>query len=129
MKLKLLILPLLLLMFLACEKDDLDQVQEAQFTNIAYLSTSTAAEGQKISVTIEKPYACLKVKEIVESSQGKTKTYDFILPGLAKDQGCFTVIGEETFELTFAPSEAGEYILNFLINGKLFETRTVTVTN
>lgn len=122
-------LPILLLLFVACEKDDaVEQENEPAIVNISFSETSSLHQPQEILVTIVKPTPCHQIKEVKTSVSGRTYNYDFILSD-NDGQMCITVIARETVKVVdFAPTEAGDYTLNFYINGKHFETRTITVT-
>ncbi|WP_017733295.1 hypothetical protein [Nafulsella turpanensis] len=123
--LTLLLLPLFLFLLVSCEKEELLQ-EEPSILSISLAESSSIQEPQEVSVTIEKPTPCHYVSGTNESISGNTFNYDFTL--LSGAEVCADVIEEEIVTVTFAPSESGEYTLNFLINGKLYETRTVTVT-
>ena len=129
MKTKLVFLPLLLFMFISCEKEEVDQPEEASITEVLYLSASSRGVAQTIAVTISKPTPCHTISEVKETTEGKTITYDFILSEAGGETACVTMIAEETVEVTFNPSEVGEYTLNFLINGEFRESRTIVVTD
>ena len=119
-----LILPILLFFLTSCEKEDL--LQEASILEINLSQNSTTQEPQEISIKIKKPTPCHHVSETNKTVSGNVYYYDFVLSSGA--EVCADVIAEETVQVTFDPSSSGEYTLNFLINGKLYETRKVTVT-
>ena len=119
-----LFLPVLFFLLISCEKEAL--LKEPGILDIAFLQSSSVQEPQEVTVKIEKPTPCHIVSEIKKNTSGNTFNYDFILSSGA--EVCADVIEEETVKVTFDPSTSGEYTLNFLINGKLYETRTVTVT-
>ena len=119
-----LFLPVLFFLLISCEKEAL--LKEPGILDIAFLQSSSVQEPQEITVKIEKPTPCHFVSETNKTTSGNTFNYDFILS--SGDEVCADVIEEETVKVTFDPSTSGEYTLNFLINGRLYETRTVTVT-
>lgn len=119
-----LFLPVLFFLLISCEKEAL--LKEPSILDIAFLQSSSVQEPQEITVKIEKPTPCHIVSETNKTTSDNTFNYDFILSNGA--EVCADVIEEETVKVTFDPSTSGEYTLNFLINGRLYETRTVTVT-
>lgn len=121
------LVPVMFLFLLSCDKDDpVPSLEESSITSIAMLTTSSVQETQEISVTIQKGTPCYYVSGITKNISGNTFNYNIILGN--DDNVCAQVITEEVVTVNFDPSSTGEYTLNFLINGKLSETRTVTVT-
>ena len=119
-----LFLPILFFFLASCEKEELSR--EADILDISSIQNSSVQEPQDIAVRIQKPTPCHNVSQTKKTVSGSTFNYDIIL---ASGSGvCADVIAEETVSLTFDPSTSGEYTLNFFINGKLYETRKVTVT-
>lgn len=111
----------------SCEKDSVSPNGEPEILEIIYSKTSPVAAAQDIDVKIQKPTPCHYVSEVKESASDKKYTYNIILKD---DSGvCATVIEEEVVTITFEPVTSGEYVLNFLINGKLQEIRVITVTD
>lgn len=125
---KFLMLPLLLILFLACDKEEADTVHEPEISGIAFLATSSVEQPQEISVTVQKPTPCHRIVEVKETREDNIYNYDFIIAGPGGDTVCADVIAEETVKVLFNPSSTGVYTLNFLINGELYETREITVT-
>ena len=121
------IVPVILFMFMACDKEEMDNVQEADISDIAFLSTSSLEQPQEISVTIVKPTPCHTISEVEKTAEGFVYTYNFILSEPGADTACVQMIANETVVVVFDPAETGEHTLNFLINGKLFETRQIMV--
>lgn len=124
-----LFLPVLLVFSTSCEKENFlpeDQQDQPKILDISFSENSSVSAAQEISITIDKPTPCHYVSEVKKTTSGKIFNYDIILVRGA--EFCTTVIEEETISVTFDPAADGEYTLNFLINGKLYETRTVTVT-
>lgn len=121
-------LPLLFFFLLSCEKDDITSVPDPDITEIAMLQASTVSEPQEISVTIFKGTPCHQVVETKKTISGNTFNYDIILSEGEEGTSCITVVDSETLTVSFDPPTSGDYTLNFLINGKIYETRTITVT-
>lgn len=121
-----LFLPVLVLLISSCEEEIISPEDQASILEVSLSETSSVTTPQEISVTIDKPTPCHYVSEVKETISDKTYSYDIIL--LSGAEICTTVIEEETVTVSFDPATNGEYTLNFLINGKLHETRTVTVT-
>lgn len=119
--------PILVLLFVSCDKEDPVAVGgNLSVADITLLAPSASNVPIEISVTIHKPTPCHSVKEVNKTVSGKIFNYDFIL----QDSGemCVQVIANETVNVSFDPSESGEYILNFFINGTLIKTSSVTVS-
>lgn len=129
MKKILLCLPVLCLLFVSCSKEDVDEVQEPDILSINLVATAVAKQSQEISVTIEKPTPCHEISETIVTSSDFTVDYNFIVTGPTGDTVCADVIQEEVVKVNFEPSTGGEYTLNFFLNGRLAETRTVPVSN
>lgn len=114
-------------LFFSCDKDDPAPSVENNFiADISFMESSSVQEAQEIEVTIHKGTPCQFVSKTEKTISGNTFNYNFILEG--HDDPCITVVTEEVVAVNFDPSEIGQYTLRFLINGELFETRTVTVT-
>lgn len=121
-------LPLLLFFLFSCEKEETVSTNtEDYIANIVMLNSSSVQVEQEIEVTIHKGTPCQFVSKVVQTGSGNTVNYNFILGG--QEEGCITLAVKEVVTVVFDPSNPGDYTLNFLINGELFETRTVTVTN
>lgn len=119
----------LVIMFLflaACEKEMVSPEDETKILEINFSETSSVTTAQEITVKIDKPTPCHYVSQVNKTTSDKTFNYDIIL--MSDAEVCTAVIEEEDVTVTFDPSTTGEHTLNFLINGKLIETRTVTVT-
>jgi len=110
----------------SCDKDDADPVSEINITSITLADSYKAGETEQISVTITKPTPCHIIDEETVTVNGRTHSYNFRL--VDKAEVCVQMIQNETVTVDFEPVEAGEHTLTFSINGELFETRTVTVT-
>ena len=110
----------------SCDKDDVEPVAEINITSITLADSYTAGETEQISVTITKPTPCHLLEEETVIVNGRTHSYNFRLAD--KAEVCVQMTQNETVTVDFEPAEAGEHTLNFSINGELFETRTVTVT-
>ncbi|MBC5992227.1 hypothetical protein [Pontibacter cellulosilyticus] len=123
-KLAYLFLPILVFFLVSCEKDTVSP--EPGILDITINQTSSVQVPQEIAVKLEKPTPCFSVSNTKKTVSGFTFNYDFTLTNTA--EVCADVIAEETVQVTFDPSVAGEYTLNFLINGKQYESRKVTVT-
>lgn len=128
MKKILLCLPVLCFLFISCSKEDIDEVQQPEILSINLMATAVAKQSQEISVTIEKPTPCHEITDVQITSSGNRVSYNFIVTGPTGDTVCADVIQEETVTVNFEPETGGEYTLNFLLNGTLAETRTVTVS-
>jgi hypothetical protein len=112
--------------FLAsCQKEE-PAVQDASIVSVNIESVMSQNTAQQIQVLIKKPTPCHEVSSVNTSVSGTTYTYDILLSNAA--QLCAQVIAEETVTVSFSPQATGEYTLNFLINGRLYETRTVRVS-
>ena len=121
------LLPLVMFFFVvSCEKHDIVPHDETAITNISILRKVSVQEEQKIEVTIQKATPCHVLSETEVTVSGNVYSYNFIVEG--QDRPCTTVVAREVVAVVFGPSVAGEYTLKFLINGDLFETRTVKVT-
>lgn len=119
------ILPLIFFFLTSCDKED--PVASDFIANISFLESSTVHEAQEIKVTIYKGTPCEYVGEVLETVSGNTFNYDFILRGT--NNRCIAIKGmNEDVTVNFEPSAPGNYTLNFYINGKFLETRTVSVT-
>lgn len=129
--LSLLFFGLLLVLSAACQKEEIDPSENstsaASIREVKLSSTTAKGQSQEIEVTIVKPTPCHVVAEVNTTYSGTAVNYDFILEQAS--EACIQVIAEEVVPVSFAPQSSGLYTLNFLINGKLFETRKVTVTN
>lgn len=120
-------IPVIFFFLLSCDKEDPVPFMESNFiADILMPETASIQEAQEIKVIVHKGTPCQFVSEIVKTVSGNTFNYNFILGG--DDTPCVTVTAEEEVSVTFDPSTAGEYTLKFFINGRLFETRTVSVT-
>lgn len=119
-----LFLPILFFFLASCEKEA--ALPEPGIIAISFLQSSSVQEPQEVTVKIEKPTPCHEVSQANKTVSGNTFSYDIIL--LNGSEICADVIAEETVKVTFDPSTIGEYTLNFLINGNLYETRKVNVT-
>lgn len=121
-----------ILFLLSCGEDDPQPEQktptgEASIVDIQMNNTVTKNQVQQIEVTVFKPTPCHEVVETKVTSSGNTVNYDFILQGNAEI--CAQVIAEEVVQVSFAPQASGVYTLNFLIDGKLYKTEQVVVTD
>lgn len=118
------LIPVLFLFLLSCEKEDptpLDYI-----SNISFLDFTAIQEEQEIQVTINKASPCQYVGKTDKTVSGNTFNYNFILEG--EGNRCVTIFGiEEIISVNFNPTSPGQYTLNFLINGKLYETRMIMV--
>ena len=128
MKKILLCLPVLCFLFISCSKDDVNELKDPKILNLTVSATAVAKQSQEISVTIEKPTPCHEITDVEITSSGSTVNYNFIVVGPTGETVCADVIQEETVTVNFEPTTGGEYTLNFLLNGTLAETRTVSVT-
>lgn len=111
---------------ISCDKEDPDPVAAIDISNITLAESYAVGKTSEIYVTITKPTPCHILEEEGVTVSGKTYSYNFRL--VDKAEICIQVIQDETVAVDFEPTEAGEHTLNFYINGDLFETRTVTVT-
>lgn len=119
------LIPVLFFSLLACEKED--PVQGDIIASITMFESSSIKEAKEIKVKIQKDDPCEFVNEIVKTVSGKTFNYDFILQG--DENHCITIYSlQEDVSVVFDPTITGQHTINFLINGRLFETRTVSVT-
>ena len=120
-------LPLLLIMFTACEKEEHTTVEESEISEINMMANSPLNEPQEITIKIQKPTPCHTV-EVETTTTGNTITYDILVSAAQGDVACIQVVKEETVTVLFEPSAKGTYTLDFLINGELQETREIIVT-
>ena len=120
-------LPLLLILFTACEKEEHPTVEEPEISEINMTTNSLLNEPQEISIKIRKPTPCHTV-EVETTTTGNTITYDILISPPEGEVACVQVVKEETFSVQFEPSEGGTHTLNFLINGELQETREIIVS-
>lgn len=122
-----LVMLIMVFFLLSCDKDDpVPAVNENSIANISMLQSSSVGEAQEIEVTIQKATPCHVVSEVQKSVSENNFNYNIILQG--QENPCTTVISKEVVTVAFDPSNAGQYTLKFSINGELFETRTVSVT-
>jgi hypothetical protein len=117
-------LPLLLLLLVSCDKKE-DASPESKVVDIFMNTRSYTKAPQEIAVVIQKPNPCYAVSKVDKTVSGKTYSYNIVI--VDRSEVCATVIAEETVNMIFDPSTSGDYTLKFLINGKLAETRQVTV--
>lgn len=111
--------------FASCKEDEV--MPEPGIKEVHLNSTSSTSQPQEIQVVIQKPTPCYQVRQVNETSSGTNYYYDIILDSSA--EVCADVIAEEVVTVVFAPQTTGEHLLSFLINGKLYQTRTVQVTD
>jgi hypothetical protein len=117
-------LPLLILLLVSCDKKK-DVSPESKVIDISMNQKSYTKSPQEISVLIQKPSQCYNVSKVEKTVSDKTYTYNIVI--VDKSAFCTGAIEEETVRVIFDPSTSGDYTLKFLINGKLAETRQVTV--
>jgi hypothetical protein len=115
---------MLLLLFSACQKEE-ELLQEPAILSVSVGSTVSMSSPQPIEVRIQKPTPCHQVARVNATTSGTTYSYDIILENGA--QICAQVIEEEVVTVSFSPQGPGLHTLNFLINGRLLETRQVVV--
>lgn len=121
-----LLMPVMFFFLLSCDKEDPIEVSHL-ISNISYEESSSVGETQEISVTVQHPETCWVVSKIEKTVSGKTFNYNIKTTRVGEI--CGQAITPEVVTVAFDPSSTGEHILNFLINGKFFETRTITVTD
>ena len=131
--LRYLALCLAFLLLISCGKDEpkpevVPPAGEAAILDVQVKGAVSTRQAQQIDVTIFKPTPCYIVKETKVSTSGTTVNYNIILQGNG-DMICAQVIVEEVVSVAFNPQTSGVYTLNFLIDGKLYKTEQVTVTN
>lgn len=120
-------MPLMFFLCASCDKDDIEPSAKVVFiADISYMESSSVEEAQEIEVTIQKPTPCHLVSKIEKTVSGNTFSYNIVVEG--QENPCITVIAQEVVKITLDPSGTGHYVLKFLINGKIYEMRTVTVT-
>jgi hypothetical protein len=115
---------MLLLLFSACQKEE-ELLQEPAILSVSVGSTVSMSSPQPIEVLIQKPTPCHQVARVNATASGTTYAFDIILESGA--QICAQVIEEEVVTVSFNPQGPGLHTLNFLINGRLLETRQVVV--
>lgn len=114
----------------SCQKEEEVAPDAAEGTSIRGIQVNGSVSKNavhQIDVTIVKPTPCHEVQSVKVSTSGTTVNYNFILENTSV--ACAQVLDEETVTVTFTPESTGTYTLNFLINGKLHESRQVVVTN
>lgn len=121
-------LPALFFFLVSCDKEDAELPNGTDITNVAFLTASSVQEPQEIEVTISKPTPCHQITKVEKTVNEDVFDYNFIIPELDENTVCAQVIAEETRTVIFDPSASGEFTLNFYINGKFNERRTITVT-
>lgn len=121
-----LFLSLIVFFFASCQKDEDPGLREPSIKSVSVNSTVSKSTTQQIDVLIEKPTPCYAVSKVNASSLGTSYSYDIILESGA--EVCADMIAEEVVTVSFAPQTTGEHTLNFLINGKLYQTKKVVVT-
>ena len=117
-------LPLLLLLLVSCDKKE-DASPESKVIDISMSHSSYTKNPQEIAVLIQKPNPCYAINKVEKTISGKTYSYNIVI--VDKSELCAAAIAEETVNVVFDPATSGDYTLRFLINGKLAETRQVTV--
>ncbi len=120
------LMPVIFFFLLSCDKDDPVPSEENFIANISLLASSSVEEAQEIEVIVHKATPCHSITETVKTISGNTFNYNFILEG--SENICITVEAEELVTVIFDPENSGQYTLKFYINGNLFETRNVSVT-
>ena len=121
-----LLLSLVVIFFASCEKEADQVLREPSIKSVSVNNTVSKSTSQQIEVLIEKPTPCYAVSQVNATSSGTNYSYDVILASTA--EVCADVIAEEAVTVSFAPQTTGEHTLNFLINGKLYQTKKVVVT-
>lgn len=116
-------LPLLLFFLVSCDKEENVSIEEANLSAVV-LPASITAQEQEIIVEITTGTPCYSI-EVVKSVSGNTFTYNFILT--MEDVACVQVAKTHQIPVFFDPPAAGTYILQFLIDGELHETREIEV--
>lgn len=112
------------LLLVSC-RDEEEVVPDPEIRDIALNSSLRQGESMEINVLIEKPTPCHYVDSVSLNISGSTYNYNILLE---REEGvCAQVIEEERVQVLFAPQEAGEYTLNFLINGRQKLSRQVQV--
>lgn len=123
-----LFLPVLLFLLLACEKGEVLKDNENADVFLELDISFNEIPPQVITIRVQKPTPCYEIN-IKKTSSGNVFNYDLILTDTLKaDEVCIQVIKEKTLNLDFDPESGGDYTLNFYVNGELYETREVTVT-
>ncbi|WP_299700100.1 hypothetical protein [uncultured Pontibacter sp.] len=117
-------LPLLLILLVSCDKQE-DASPESKVLEITMNQRSYTKSPQEIAVLIQKPNPCYAISKVEKKVSGMTYSYNIVIED--RSQVCAAVMAEETVHVLFDPSTSGDYTLKFLINGKLAETRQVTV--
>ncbi len=120
-----LLMPVMFFFLLSCDKEDPIEVAHL-ISNISYEESSSVGETQEISVTVQHSETCWVVSNIEKTVAGKTFNYNIKTTRVG--EVCGQAITPEVVTVDFDPSSTGEHTLNFLVNGKAFETRTITVT-
>lgn len=121
------LLPVIFFFLLSCDKEDpVPSVENNFIANISFLESSSVKEAQEIEVTVHKGTPCHFISKTVKTISGNTFNYNFILEG--NENPCITMVAEEVVTVIFDPSTSGQHTLKFFINGHLFETKTVSVT-
>ncbi|UJH90000.1 hypothetical protein LZ575_13710 [Antarcticibacterium sp. 1MA-6-2] len=114
-------------LIVSCDKEDEEPTPEISISNITLAETYTVGQAEEINVTIIKPTPCHEIEE--ESATVSASTYSYYFRLLNNREFCIQVLArDETMSVNFEPTEAGEHLLNFYIDGELLETRTVLVT-
>ncbi len=117
----------IIIVLASCQKDEEPALENASIKSVSVESEMSRSAAQQIEVLIYKPNPCTSVSKINTLVSGTTYTYDIILTNTA--QMCAQVIADEVVTVTFSPQATGPHILHFLINGRLYETRTVHVNS
>lgn len=116
--------PVLCIFLISCDKEE-DPILEPGIADIIFLEEQLQGESQELEVTLQKPTPCHTFEETIFTITDNIVDYDFIM--LNGEEVCAQVLTNEKVTVEFEPSASGEYLLNFHINGKLYQTRTVTV--
>ncbi len=118
-------MPVMFFFLLSCDKEDPIEVAHL-ISNISFEESSSVGEAQEISVTVQHPEGCWEVSDIEKTVAGKTFNYNIKTTRVGEI--CTQAITPEVVTVAFDPSSTGEHTLNFLVNGKMLETRTITVS-
>lgn len=117
-------LSLFVLLLVSCDKKE-DASPQSKILEITMNQRSYTRSPQEIAVLIQKPNPCYAISKVEKTVSGKTYSYNIVIED--RSQVCAAVMAEETVHVMFDPATSGDYTLKFLINGKLAETRQITV--
>lgn len=118
-------LPLFIFFLCSCDKEETDPVEEIALSSVVLPASFSAQEPHEIIVQITTGTPCYSI-DVEKTVSGNIFEYDFILT--EEDVACIQVVKQHDVPVIFDPASIGTYTLRFLIDGELYETREIVVT-